>query len=414
MRSRPTPSTSSAADDEPRSFEQECRDGHANPAQRRKRKIVNPPSSEAFVTSSPRAGEAVPTSRRAALGLVVASTVAALVALEVLLRVLGYYPTPQSGWMIGSAYLTADADLIVIPRFLLAPAFYERHDDRPLVVGIGDSFTQGFPVEHENTYPEVLRRRLESDGLRVDVANAGMGDSGPDQQLRLLETRLVPRLHPQVVIWTLYSNDLWDNALKSTYTIDHDTLVPTSGATHWINVRQRLVGWMPRWFLEHVYAVRAVVKAMEPRIERLVPPEGVHDPPGWGMRKLALELAEFERLARAERFVGYVVLISPQARYLDAVGSVEPFDRWSIEEHRKLSALLDGRPNVIDAWFGPQHAGDIFDSGDRDPSGLGDRHFNEAGYGLLANEIAARLERDAVFAAPSTSRGSPASDRPPS
>jgi hypothetical protein len=154
--------------------------------------------------------------------------------LELLLRVLGYAPELQSGWMIGSSYLTVDADLIVIPRFLLAPAFYEHGDDCPLVLSIGDSFTEGYPVEPEDAYPEVLRRRLESHGLRVEVANAGMGDSGPDQQLRLLETRLLPRLHPKVVIWTLYPNDLWDNALKAVYAIADGTLVPTSGASHWI------------------------------------------------------------------------------------------------------------------------------------------------------------------------------------
>lgn len=273
----------------------------------------------------------------------------------IVLLLVGYHPPLQSGWMLGGTYSTLDDDLITIPRFLLAPEFYARPADRPLVLAIGDSFTQGYPVDAEQTYPAVLQQRLAARGVQVDVANAGMGDSGPDQQLRLLETRLLPRLRPAVVVWTFYANDLWDNVLKPVYTIEEGRLVPISSATHWIAFRQRLFDAVPPWFARGSWAFHALLHATEAKGVDLVPSSERADPTAWAARKLRLELASFDRLAHEARFTPYVVLIAPQSRYLDAGNAPAHSHAWSSVEHGKLAALLGelARPPSAQATSAP-------------------------------------------------------------
>ena len=334
----------------------------------------------------------------ASLALLLASILVALFGLEAMLRLLDYRPPLQSGWMLTSPYLVPDADVIMIPRFLLDEAFYQSKGDLPLILAIGDSFTQSYPVEAANSYPAVLERALERRGVRTVVSNAGMGDSGPDQQLRLLETRLLPRLHPAVVVWSLYANDLWDNVLRAVFTIEGETLRPRSGFRNWIYVRQRLFDLtpLPQSVKRDSYAFNLVLKATELGAKAAVPPEYVHDPTAWGARKLRLELDEFERLAHAYAFAGYVLLIAPQSVYLAVADPGAWQDHWSAVEHRKLTALLDGRPNVIDT-FRAAHAPDIFAERGRVAAAFGDRHFNEAGYALLGELVAERLLRDDVL-----------------
>jgi lysophospholipase L1-like esterase len=59
--------------------------------------------------------------------------------------------------------------------------FYAVDPARKTVVTLGDSFTEGFPVDDSNNYPSVLGRLLDERGMPVNIINMGMGDSGPDQ-----------------------------------------------------------------------------------------------------------------------------------------------------------------------------------------------------------------------------------------
>jgi lysophospholipase L1-like esterase len=347
----------------------------------------------------------------ASLALLLASIVVALVGLEALLRLLDYHPPLQSGWMLTSPYLVPDADVIMIPRFLLEPSFYQPRSDAPLVLAIGDSFTQSYPVDARDSYPAVLERALTRRGMRAVVANAGMGDSGPDQQLRLLQTRLLPRLHPAVVVWSLYANDLWDNVLRAVFTIEDETLRPRSGVRNWIYLRQRLFDLtpLPQSVKRDSYTFNLLMKAAELGAKAAVPAAYSHDPTAWGARKLRLELDEFARLAEAYGFTPYVVLIAPQAVYLAGAGPTSKSartspadaatwqDHLSAVEHRKLAALLEGRREVIDAWFGTERTADIFADDGRDVAAFGDRHFNEAGYALLGELVAERLHHDGAL-----------------
>jgi hypothetical protein len=267
-----------------------------------------------------------------------------------------------------------------------------------VVVAIGDSFTQGYPVDDDATFPAALERELRRAGVSVDVVNTGMGDSGPDQQLRLLETTVVPRLRPSVVVWALYANDLWDEILRAVYVIDGDALRPIPARGNWLVVRQRFFDWapLPMSLKRASWTFNVLLKAFELRAAAAVPRSDKRNPIAWAERKLRLEFDAFERLAAETGFEGWIVLIAPQSTYLAARDPAWD-EHWSAVDHRRLEALLSGRRNFVVAAFGPEHASDIFADPSRDVAPEGERHFNEAGYERLGKLVADHLLRDGTM-----------------
>ena len=98
---------------------------------------------------------------------------------------------------------------MINPRFL-AGDFYKVTSSAQTVVMIGDAFTEG-TLSKGPTYPSVLQNLLLHAGWHVNMVNMGLAKSGPDQHLRLFKQYLLPKLTPDIVIWTFYANDIWDN-----------------------------------------------------------------------------------------------------------------------------------------------------------------------------------------------------------
>jgi acyl-CoA thioesterase I len=78
-------------------------------------------------------------------------------------------------------------------------------DDRPRIVAFGDSLTAGLGVAAEEAYPARLQRRLEEQGLRYRVINAGVSGDTTAGGLRRVEWVLKSR--PAIVILELGGND---------------------------------------------------------------------------------------------------------------------------------------------------------------------------------------------------------------
>ena len=78
-------------------------------------------------------------------------------------------------------------------------------DDRPRIVAFGDSLTAGLGVATEDTYPARLERRLDEQGLRYRVINAGVSGDTTAGGLRRVEWVL--KSHPDMVILELGGND---------------------------------------------------------------------------------------------------------------------------------------------------------------------------------------------------------------
>lgn len=82
------------------------------------------------------------------------------------------------------------------------------------IIALGDSITDGFYVENENTYPFLLEQTLREQGRRIEVINAARGWSAIDVEFEMLRKFCMP-LHPDLVVLTFVSNDMEEIRGKS-------------------------------------------------------------------------------------------------------------------------------------------------------------------------------------------------------
>ena len=107
------------------------------------------------------------------------------------------------------------------------------------ILAFGDAYTFGYGVPVEQTWPRRLERWGRARGAPLEVLNAGFPNQDSEQQRGRLE-RLLPRLHPDVVVATF---DWWN--------------VPPEERRP-----ERLARWSRGWWLANVEekAVRAGVR----------------------------------------------------------------------------------------------------------------------------------------------------------
>ena len=99
-------------------------------------------------------------------------------------------------------FLTLMLLVSVIPALSLGA---DAVDNRPRIVAVGDSLTAGLGVATEDTYPARLQRRLDEQGLRYRVINAGVSGDTTAGGVRRVEWVL--KSHPDMVILELGGND---------------------------------------------------------------------------------------------------------------------------------------------------------------------------------------------------------------
>lgn len=344
--------------------------------------------------------------------LVLGSLVVSVIAADLGMRAVGFSPPISQPWHLtsGSRYRVADDNLIMISPRLLTDDYYAADPSLKTVVTIGDSFTEGYPVTPAYSYPEAIGRLLDRQGCAANLINMGLGNSGPDQHLRLMKALVLPNVRPDIVVWQFYSNDIGDNIRQALYDVKNSELVPLTGR-HWINTRYRLYDSIPvpQSLKERSPVVRLLLGGLELVGDRRIPTGTREVRNEWALEKIRLAVKEMGRLAKAHGFEVYYVLVSPQARYLDLDDpSIDASDR-AIRSHDRLYSVLGGLPNFIDAWFGDTYANprdpdfavpptalespDIFADERRDGNSLGDRHFNEIGYQLLAEAVVEQIGR---------------------
>ncbi len=334
--------------------------------------------------------------------------VVSVAVLDLGMRAIGYMPIVSHGWHLDEPqWRVPDERVILAPTVALSDDFYEGAVDGETIVALGDSFTAGFRVADDWRYPEIMRRILRRAGHPANIMNFGMGDSGPDQQLRLLKEIILPRVTPGVVVWSFYSNDIEDNIRQSAFAIEDRALAPQDMRDHWLFKRRALFDGIP---------LPASVKASSPllRLSFLAMEAagfwGQVDPEAqeridWSVAKVHLAVQEMERLSVEHGFEVYYVLIAPQSTYLADATDPEPYA--NVRPYRLLQEVLrdqdgfvsadfetvDAKPispefDDLDQSYGPDG---IFADGERDPAQYGDRHFNEAGFLLLAETVASRI-----------------------
>src|ERR1022692_742632 len=90
--------------------------------------------------------------------------------------------------------------------------FPVRKSGAKRVLAIGDSFTYGWGVDGEDSWPKVMERELRQGGLEIEIANLGAPGAGPREYAALAE-RAIPLLKPDlIVVAVLQADDLFQAA----------------------------------------------------------------------------------------------------------------------------------------------------------------------------------------------------------
>lgn len=317
-------------------------------------------------------------------------------AAEIILRVLDHRVSITSEWVLDTEWRVLDSDVILIHQCFKSEDHYRLEDpELPTIVTLGDSFTRGFPVPEELSYPALLEQLLAEGGFPVNVINMGLGDSGSDRHLRLLTDFLLPRIDPAIVIWTFYPNDIWDNVSAPAYDIQGDELVRLNGNVQWMAQRQRFYRAfpLPGPVKMNSYLFRLLLKAFEDIGIWLAVPAGFRDDPScWSLAKINREMREIERLGESHGFLVYYALIAPEAMYL-AADNDEWLDHWTVKDYHRLAELL-GDGNFVNLFFDDSDMDTLFAGSEIDPQLMGDHHCAEPGYRLIAEKLAERLLAD--------------------
>jgi acyl-CoA thioesterase-1 len=74
-----------------------------------------------------------------------------------------------------------------------------------IIVAMGDSLSEGFQVNREESYPSLLEKKLQKDGFNYKVINAGISGETSRGALERLDWLL--SVHPDIVILETGAND---------------------------------------------------------------------------------------------------------------------------------------------------------------------------------------------------------------
>jgi lysophospholipase L1-like esterase len=83
----------------------------------------------------------------------------------------------------------------------------KKTDGVTRIAMMGDSITDGFYVENDNTYPAFVQKKLSESGARVETINAACGGSSIDRELAIFRDAVTP-FKPDVAVLTFVSNDV--------------------------------------------------------------------------------------------------------------------------------------------------------------------------------------------------------------
>ncbi|MDD5136091.1 MAG: SGNH/GDSL hydrolase family protein [Candidatus Omnitrophica bacterium] len=85
---------------------------------------------------------------------------------------------------------------------------FEKTPGVKRVVALGDSVTDGYFVDNDQTYPFFLEGILTEDGYKAEVLSVARGGGSIDKELALL--KVIAPLKPDIVVLTFVTNDIWE------------------------------------------------------------------------------------------------------------------------------------------------------------------------------------------------------------
>jgi hypothetical protein len=286
---------------------------------------------------------------------------------------LGWEPIPGlSGTLMGKPFSTS-------PEGLRQHYRAQPQPSGPSILAFGDSFTEGFAVGDDETWPAHLQRIVGR-----PVLNAGVRGYGLDQ-IELRAERLIPRLKPTTVVLAFIADDITRTGLSvrdskaKPYFLPagsglalHNVPVPTAAAPRWLTDARDVLGYS--------HLLDTVMK----RLDATALWYGNVIRTGADENVVACRLmARFAALARDQDAKALVVGLPQYVAWRDSAGL--------LAEHKALAAALDcaakaGLP-TLDGFVPFEREGV-----GRDPdSYYAEYHLTDRGNALAARMIAAIL-----------------------
>lgn len=259
---------------------------------------------------------------------------------------------------------------------------------------IGDSFSECNLIQGVRCYSELIA--TQSSDMRVyNYAVAGMNT---DQEFMYFTDHILPE-KPNIVIWQMYSNDVWENVIRPLYTISPGggQLRDEPAMHNWVYQRQTAYTMLPfRYTLIKSLLVRSILRLFELRRFAQAPGRNDTDRLQWSVDKVRLEVARMNALATQHNFQVIYVLIPPQALYMQESSSSS--ERVSVDYiislYRMLDEVLRSQQQYITDVFADydnSHGAAItaltYYLDDTDTNIRGDKHLNTRGQDVVASRI---------------------------
>jgi hypothetical protein len=219
------------------------------------------------------------------VAVIVVALIAALVAVEIGLRLfrpqkhfaaivnvwdreMGTRHRPGArGFVSCEAY---EIDLIINSKGLRDREFaYAKPEATRRVLCLGGSFTAGYGVRAEETYPKVLERLLNSDqdgSVTWEVLNGGVGSTGTSHHLAFFKTEGY-KYNPDIVMLSFsQTTDYWDSMTSGLYTVEEGKLVKHDAPRTRSRIVQQVVRWIP--FYNTLFARSHLLNFVKGRVAR--------------------------------------------------------------------------------------------------------------------------------------------------
>lgn len=88
--------------------------------------------------------------------------------------------------------------------------FYEKPKDEFRILILGDSFAEGYTVNFENLFSEVIKQELKNRKINCAVINAGTGGYSTDQEYLFFKNE-GKKYRPDLTVLMFCQNDVWYN-----------------------------------------------------------------------------------------------------------------------------------------------------------------------------------------------------------
>lgn len=189
-----------------------------------------------------------------------------------------------------------------------------------VILFLGDSFTMGYGVDDGQEFPALVRTALQARGQKIEVVNAGIGDSGNGRWVRFLR-RDAPAFNVRAVVLQIHDNDFGDNLREQAFRIGHDDEL-IERPVHGPSTARRVQDWM-EWiapFAANLHLVSRVRQLLAYQAGSRAPASTAGSQgPALGVALTLRLIEESIAICRERKWPVFVLLVDLRSEYQLAV-----------------------------------------------------------------------------------------------